>query len=502
MWRSLVPLVVVVALGCTSVRQRAETAYSKGRYREAAELFDRLVQRDPNDRAARQRRTDARYAVLREMLVAVQAARRARKLDRARALLEDLLDQRAAWEMAVDPQSAPALAVEVAAAGDAVTRAIDRVAAAAGPLAAEARLADHAHLLGYADFGDRAPATAARLRAMGAARCQALAADTAAAEPSWSWLVGRYCAHFGATAAIARGAFADRRTALVLDGAIDGLSEPEAAALRDVVADAFHASAWYAPNGTGALRGQVRGAIAVTFSQRAIVETAPWTEEVPYTDYVTEQESYEEPYDEVESYSEQVPYTEYQPKTVPCGETTCTTTEPVTVYRTEWKTRTVTKYRTAWRDVTRPVTRYRSVPHVFQYGATAHAGHYVAELAVAIAAGPPLDVTATTSRDDTATGVAHDVTFEPAGVAPQRPNLPTRARVIADERARLAAELVASLDARYAETYCAAATYTRDAAAACAYLDPTRVPAPVRVTLRATFGGDEPFLAAILTRAR
>jgi len=501
MTRSLAVLAVVV--GCTSVRQLAETAYSKRHFRAAAALFDDLVKKHPDDVAARQRRTDARIAVLREMLIAVQAARRASQPTRADRLLEDLLDQRADWEMAIDRGAAPALAVEVTATGDHLAAEVDQVARTIGPLAAEARLADHEHLLAYPDFADRGRAMLARVGVVGRARCDALVAETSETRPAWSWLVERYCTHFGAAATIPRGTFPNLRTGLELDGGVGGLSDLEAVAFRGALADAFRTSAWYAPNGTGTLHATLQGTLAATFGAHPIAQSASWTEQVPYTDYETEQESYQEPYDDTESYSEQVPYTEYQTQTEACGTTTCTSTVPVTVYRTEWKTRTVTKYRTAYRDVQKAVTRYRDVPHTFDYVATQRTGHYASQLAIAVDAAPPLaSVAATVGRDDTATGIEHDVTFEPAGVVPVRADLETWDHLVTSERARLAARLVAELDARYAATYCTATVYTRDAAAACSYLDPARVPEPVHATLRGTFAADEPFLARILTRSR
>jgi hypothetical protein len=64
----------------------------------------------------------------------------------------------------------------------------------------------------------------------------------------------------------------------------------------------------------------------------------------------------------------------------------------------------------------------------------------------------------------------------------------------AHEQTRLRAELTRALDDRYAKLYCRATDYTREETAACAYLDTKRAPAPARAVLRASFGGDEPFL--------
>ncbi len=516
MQRAFTKITALVALAiaaCTSVRDRAETAYFQGDYRTAEALFDKLVRAHPNDARARQRRTQARDAVLREMLVATRTARAHHETRKAIELLGELLDQRAAWKMTIQPPSARALAAEVGAAGNDISLEIDR-AIVRGPLVAEAQFARRAHLLAYADFGGRGRSMRNRVRAVGRARCGALADETSTATPAWSWLVDRYCTHFGADVDIARAPIQGLRSGLVVEGAIHGLRDDEAVTFSSTLANAFRATAWYAADGDGPLHATVTGTIGARYSQQPISMSAPWTEQVPYTDYVTEQESYQEPYTDTESYSEQVPHTEYRTKTEPCLQPATTdkrdnppacipttTTEPVTVYRTEWKTRTVTKYRTAYREVTKPVTRYRDVEHDFEYTATELHGHYRSQLSIAIAPdGRFAGAVASISRDDTATALDHDVTFAPAGVVPVHEQLETRDALVTAERARLARAAADQLDARYAATYCRATSYTRDAAAACARLDLSRAPAPVHVALRGTFGDDEPLLAPLLAR--
>jgi hypothetical protein len=488
--RTLLVAVVVVLVGCTSVRQHAENAYSKGRYREAAELYDQLLQKTPDDAAAKSRRLDARRMVLREMMIAVQGSRRANRRAAAIEALGELLAQREAWTMADDGSLGAALSIEVAAAGNDIEIEIDQLAHATGPLTAEHKLAGYSRLFAHGVFGGRGRAIRERAADVGRADCLMLAKDTSADASSWSWLVARYCDHWSARVEVPRGVRSELRVGLAVDGAIDGLGGAEADAFRGALATAFVASAWYADNGTGTAHATVSGSIAATFTQRPVALSADWVEQVPYTDYVTESESYQEPYDDTETYTEQVPYTEWKD-----GAAT-------TVYRSETKTRTVTKYRTAWRDVQKAVTRYRDVPHVFSYQAIEHAARYSSSLAITLDRdGSALtDAVATISRDDVATGIEHDVTFEAAGVHPERPNLPSRGELIAGERQRLAQRLVATLDARYTAKFCTTQVYSRDAAAACAYVGLAAAPAGVHATLRGAFGADEPLLAAVLAR--
>jgi hypothetical protein len=515
---SVLALVLVTAACGPSLRDKADSAFARGDYRAAAELYSQLLTKSPNNPALLAKRTEARHGVLGQLFMANQTARR--NNDRALAIkhLGALLAQRDAWEMAIEPRFVQALTAEVGMAGQDIAIDVDHATNTSGPLSGERTLGTHGDLLAHTDFGDRGARIHARVVEVGRMTCLRLAADTqlptASTGPYWRWVIDRYCTHWGEPGRAGTIELANLKNALTVDGDVDGQVELETAALREALATAFRASAWYSPAATTPAIARVSGQVAIAFSQRPVTLHATWDEEVPYTDYETTQESYEEPYTDTESYSEQVPYTDTETRTESCGvpcsrdsdggicvPQTCTKTETVTKYRTEWKTRTVTKYRTAWRTVTNPVTRYRTVSHPYSYGATEIAGRYDSALRVTLReTGELAGVVSVADLADSATGIEHDVTFAPAGIAPSRANLPTRERVIERERLRLQASLVQALDRRYAQRYCAATTYDREAAAACVYLDHATAPAPVHAALQTVFGGDEPLLGVVLAR--
>src|SRR5262249_33513060 len=199
-------------------------------------------------------------------------------------------------------------------------------------------------------------------------------------------------------------------------------------------------------------------------------------------------------------YSEQVPYTENRVEVHPCAynsEAQCPESVPYTLYRTEYKSRAVTKWRTAWRSVTVPVTHDRDEPRVFTYQATQHTAAHVSALHVLVDLVP--EVAATIDSHFSDSGYTHDVTSSVAGVAPERAMLMSPDAFVAREQGRLHDQLRAALDARYAQLYCSAITYTVEQAAACAYLDPQHTPSAARAALRTVFGDEEPFLSVITT---
>lgn len=489
--------VLVVVAGCAqSINSRADEAYKKRNYLEAAELYDQVVRTNPGDAKAASKRTQARTEALRELLAATSRARVAGKLDQATTTLAELLVRRNSWAMKLEGQAAKELTVEIVAAGSAIATAVTATATSRGPLAGELLAAHYAPLLAHADFQNWRGEIEDSVHGVGKTKCEALAPR--ATTPYWSWVVARYCQHFGGpeVKVLPR---PNLRTGLVVEGSVVGIPAEETSRIRTTMAAAFRESVWFSPDAPKQAHALLGGKITATFDSRPISKTATWTEQVPYTAYEDQQESYQEPYNAEESYSEQVPHTEYRTQSKPCGSSTCSESVPTTVYSSETRYRTVTKYRTAYRTVQKAVTRYRDVPRSFTYAATERSGHYVSALRLRFDR-DSLDVTAEAKTDSVERGFDHDVSNPDAGVSPQRANLPQLADLTAHEEARLKAEVKTKLEAAYREAYCRASEYTLEEAAACAYLAPADVPPGVHAALRGAFGDDELQIASILTR--
>lgn len=473
---------------CTTLRGRAEAAYAKGDYLEAAQLYDELARDQPHDASAKAARDRARQAAVGAEVDKSRVLRTTKQDDAAAEAAERGLRLAHGWSL---PTDGP-IATEAAAAGMHVKDA----AIGATPLRGEAILERWSNLLAYPELAGLRDDTMGFVVAKGRAECDSLASDTPASQPFARWAVARFCGHFGV--AIERPALPGLRRGLEVEGAIGGVDPPTAAGFRSELAAAFQRSVWFDPSGAGGpVVARLDGRIAVAIHTRRVTLTRDWTESVPYTDYEDVQESYEEPYTDTELVTKQVPYTEYRTRTYPCGDTTCTEMVPETCYRTETETQIVTKYRTAWRTVQRAVTRYRDEPRVFTFDADEVRGHYDSDLAV-VGSDPPFRATERQSFDQH--GYDHDVTFAPAGVSPSRADLPTRVGFVASERKSLAQLVVNALDARWREQRCTNPPSSLDSAAACAYLDAKGAPASVHAMLAQTFGDDEPLLARLLVR--
>ncbi len=478
---------------------RADDAYTRGDYLQAAELYDRVVTADPNDADANARRTGARNGALRQLLGDAQSARAAGRTEDANTRLGQMLDKRDAWKMTVEPAIAPAFATEIAAASASIKANVLQQVQVEGPLRAEIVLHHYDTLTAHAELRALHDELGIAVVAAGRASCDKLAEDALPASPYWSWAVNRYCQHWGGHLKFDPQP-PHLRSTLAVSGDIGGAGADESARLRASLAAAFTKTLWYGPDARDVAHATLEGQVAATFTQRRVGFDKPWTETIPYTDYETYQEPYQEPYTATETYSEQVPYTDNESYSYPCGRTTCSGSRAVTKYRSETRTRTVTRYRTAYRTQTRAVTRYRYEPRSFHYDAEEVTGHYASSIVVRIDRGASPAFVVKIDDATSTSGVFHDVSFAAAGVAPERATLPTREGFFSQEEVRLDAQLAAALDARYREIYCAAPRYSIDEAAACAYAGAKNAPAGVHTALRERFGDDEELVAALLVR--
>ena len=488
---------LVLAVGCApTVKSQADTAFGKKQYLQAAELYDQVLRKDPKDKHALGRRIEARTMVLRELLAATARARTAGDADGAMAQLAEMLVRRDGWGMKVEGELERALSIEVVASGSAIATAVANTSNAAGPLSGQAMAQHYAPLLAHKEFANWRREIEDSVTVAARTSCVNLTAK--AKTPYLTWAIAAYCRHFGLEEPplLARSNLKNR---LVIDGGLAGISPDETGRIKDALAAAFAESVWFARDAARPAHAMLTGRINVAFDSKTVSRTANWTEQVPYTDYVQEQESYQEPYDDTETYYEQVPHTEYRSVSVPCGSSTCSESRPETVYRSESRTRTVTKYRTAFRPVTRPVTRYRAVPRSFHYEAIERSGRYASNLRVHLDRDEP-DVTAEIAGNFFEHGFDHDVYNAQAGVSPERANLPTLAAFAAAEEQRLREALRIKLDARWADLYCSSQAFTPEQAATCAYLAPATIPSGAHAALQQVFGPDEALLQTVLVR--
>jgi hypothetical protein len=478
----------VIAGACAGPeRTRADRLAHDGAYEDAAALYARLVDEQPGDRGLRTLRDRAQARAVERLTREAQEARLAhgQPSEAAEALGHAIELRRRYRHQDGGGDGSQFLSfpldAEVQAFGTELRAALGRLAERAPLRAVESRRAEDAVLR----QPELQPVRLEIDRAIDAAAGKACTRLRGASRPSQLYLgalISRYCQRFGLALDDAP-VPPDLRGSLAVDGAPNGVEAADVAWLRDRLDDWFARTAWHSPRTRRAAVARLRGSVDVRFTTEHITVDAPWTEQVPYS----ATESYQESYTDTEMRSELV--TTYESYSYPCGTSTCTGSRPVS--HTELRSYPVTRYRTA----TRTVTRYRPEPRLFQYPADRVTGEYASTLRVKIelADGEP-PVAVRIDHADKRSGLRHDVTFAPAGVAPSQPRLATASDWVRVQAVELEQAFRDALEARWRERFCAAEDYSPEEAARClgAKSDP---PPAVREALRALFGDDlEPLL--------
>jgi hypothetical protein len=153
-----------------------------------------------------------------------------------------------------------------------------------------------------------------------------------------------------------------------------------------------------------------------------------------------------------------------------------------------------------YQNRTRQVTRYRDEPRVFRYPATKHEGRYQATFFVRLDLGSGLrPIEARGSAEDVRVAHEHDAEFPPAGVHPERAMLPSAMGWRQQQREKVRASLLASLEQGWTQAFCNEGVSSIEEAARCARARPKPVPAAVRAQVVELFG-DDPDLVLALPR--
>jgi hypothetical protein len=310
-------------------------------------------------------------------------------------------------------------------------------------------------------------------------------------EPYWTRLMGRYCAHFGATTPSAPlpGLFGG----LTFAGSVDGLAAPDQAILQQRLDAVFQQTPWYDRGGVTA-GSQLSGRHQLTFFNRQANRTHHWSVQVPYQDTEYYNTTRQVPYQASETYSQQVPYTSYESYSYSCGYgssyRTCTGSRPVTRYRSESRTRYVTKYRSELERKSRTVTKYRSQPRSQVYVVNEHVGSYATDLSIAVNLGSGAPVVA---RAQAAHQMIHETSDYGQARLTHTAPLTAPGDWLASRSAALEGALVWELRRAWFNGACAAPASSREQAARCLHGCPD-LPEPARAALAAQLQEDAPRL--------
>lgn len=435
----LVPLLALCA--CSTLRSRADALAHKGRYVEAAAVYDDLVRQNPDEPELLQMRERLRSQALLQGLQDVQWARQEGRDDDAEARLLSVLDHRAAWGTTLSGGMERLLHEAVEGTRRHLEERVSAPAREGHALTAEQALRRKQALLAHPELVRLATDMESRVQASGTASCQRLKDLGSEESPHWRELVFRYCRHWREDAprpAVVPGVFGP----ITWDGDVAGLNEAQQAQLEARLIQVFESSPWYAPGAAPRPVFTVGGRFATEQDSRSVERTASWTETVPYTKEETRTEIVDEPQLVPEEY-----------------------TDSDGVRRVHM----VTKHVPTPRIYSVPVTRHQSVSRMFEYRSMQLSqAHRVAMSVSSVLDARRGPFTAVLQDELLESGYEHDVTFTEANVLPERPNFTSAEAWLETKVAALETTFSARLVTYWLESYCSSPSLTLDEAARCA----------------------------------
>ncbi len=470
--RSIAALALAVALtACATVAQkRADSAFERGDYISAAELYDSAVREKPDNATLRDKRWAARAKAVEEIGLHASSLRRAGKQQAALRMARASVEARKKWFSAAD---ASRLSTDVHAQVDELaTWAVQTVSggvraelAAQKPLAAHAATEQSRGLFIAAGLESRFQALTDEVNSAGDARCAELKGKLPEGSAHLTHWVAAYCRVFSAEPPAVPPAPDQVGLLKIQADTLAPTSPEQRKQLEQRLEKLLIASSWFHQNAQAMASVSISGVHDVAYSQHKQPRAAHWIERVPYQ----AQESYQQPYSATEYYSAQESYTTYRQESYSCGygttSRTCSRSSPQTQYRSVQKSRMVTKYRTQYRMV----TRYREEPRIFNYEAIEHRGEYSAAWEIALtlsSSAPPLVMKVQGQRS--AKDDEHNVTFVPAAVAPTRARLMSHEEWFSDRLKTLESSFTEAAQQHWAGTYCGTDAITDEQAARCA----------------------------------
>jgi len=491
MHRSFVAFSLAMTLtACaTAAQKRADTAFERGDYVSAAQLYDDAVREKPDSAKLIAKRWAARERAVEELATRASSLRGAGKQQAALGMARACVEARKEWFSAGDAQRLSAdrhaRVDELAAwAVKTVSAGIQVQLDAQKPLAAHHATEQARGLFVAAGLVRGFETLETEVRDAGKARCADLKTRLPEGAAHLTYWVAVYCGVFKAeppSVPLAR----EQVGLLKIQGDSLAPTSPEQRQqLEQHLDKLLLGSPWFHAGAESMASAKISGSHTASYTQLKQPREAHWVEKVPYQ----VQESYQEPYTQTEYYSAQESYTTYRSESYSCGygttSRTCSRSVPQTQYRTVQKSRQVTRYRTQQRTV----TRFRDEPRVFNYEAIEHRAEYAAAWDIALTLSssvPPLLIQVRgqlAAKDD-----EHNVTFVQAGVAPRQSRLMTHQEWFADRLAVLEREFGRAVQSHWVSSFCAADTVTDEHAARCA-----------RGALAVTPEGQKAVLAAFL----
>ncbi|WP_147450262.1 hypothetical protein [Corallococcus carmarthensis] len=446
---------------CTTIRGQANDLAEKGRFVEAAEVYLKLVNDEPNNPEYRASLDDLRWRGLSQLLTQARQARVEGRDEDAEANLEQFLAYKVKWNSKLDGGMESSLLEEMAGTHQHLRQLISEQAKRGNALTAESHLDRKRALLGHPEMAPIRRDMEEAVAQGGVATCEKLKHTLAGGAQHWTELVSRYCGHYQQPAPSAA-VFPEALGLPTWQASVDGISNDVVQYLMTRLSGAFESTPWFSAASPRHAPLTIAGNLVERSTSQPVELTATWTESVPYTDHEDRTATAEVPYTVEESYED----------------------------KGEMKKRLVRQTKTVEYKTTVEVTKYRDVSRSFGYQALRRGVEYhfaVVAQGILVDQHAPLAVKA--EKALSASGYEHNITFEPGGVRPQKFERPNKEGWLDGELRGYEQSFFASLLARWQDSYCKAPAFAIEDAARCAR-GGAELPGPAKQALLDTLGDD------------
>ncbi len=249
--------------GCGSMEKNAQEKLENGEFQSSLEIYDKILNRDPNNGEALEGRKRARAGVLGEMLIGV---RKARDSGNTNVALDNLLavsNQERTWNQFPSAAAKFTQEEETGFAWKPFHARITSELAAKQPLLADFHWKRFGPIFtgsknagGYAALGPQ-------IARSGKDHCSALSREASTDEPYYSSFVTRYCRYWKVDGKRVAGLDRARTSGLIsglsVKGSPEGMPREYVGILTGDFEDALKQSAWYDPSGAKKIDLQMSG---------------------------------------------------------------------------------------------------------------------------------------------------------------------------------------------------------------------------------------------------
>jgi tetratricopeptide (TPR) repeat protein len=391
----IITLLVIIS-SCSSKSDKAKEFYDAGDYDSAIEMFSSALEDNSEDVEARLGLIAARKRWINNKLIIVRQSRLSENYLTALDLMMEILKNQKNWGLSPQDAAFSTQKEETDMLAIYLKKKI-QAKLIKHPLVARQLLDRYEIFFEEGKKMELFKALISLAKRSGAKQCDLLIKKSDPSYPYFLSYTNQYCNFWGISSGnrdLASLTVADKNlfSSIKLSGNIDGIPPKVISLLESKVDYGFKKSPWYNQKSQNTMIVDIQGSFVHKYLKEPTTLMESYSVQIPYTDYSSRLESYQEPY---------------------------SSTETIYNYQTGNSVQVpVTKYRTQYKTVTVPITRYRSEERFQSIAGFNYHQTLLISGELKIVAGRS-SIIIPLNDQYTVTGTAHDVSLPKIGIKPK-----------------------------------------------------------------------------------